>query len=247
MKARLFCLKHKKMNSTYFDDLEIENYFDFDTAPSMPTTPGFLGTNPQEVLIDTAPRMNADGKLRDKLKKFAQSNAGKKILKIGGIAAGAGVLVAFGPQIIAALAPVLPAMKTALAKKGVKAKGLGDVIKKFSQTQLSLSDDDKKDPKKIVLGILQFFKAAKDRRAAGTASPLDNLILQEADETIQKIADGTLSVEEVTSDAANDTAKVTKQLTTDAATTTTTETKKTGIDFKIVLIVLVAVFFLTKK
>ena len=236
------------MNSTYFDDLEIENYFDFDTAPTMPTTPGFLGTNPQDVLIDTAPRMNADGKLKEKLKKFAQSDKGKKILKIGGLVAGAGVLVAFGPQIIAALSPVLPAMKTALAKKGVKAKGLGDVIKKFSQTQLSLSDEDKKDPKKIVMGILQFFKAAKDRRAAGTASPMDNLLLQEADETIQKIADGTLSVEQITSDEANDTAKVTKQLTTDAATTTTTtETKKTGIDFKIVLVVLVAVFFLTKK
>lgn len=235
------------MNSTYFDDLEIENYFDFDTAPTMPTTPGFLGTNPQDVSIDTAPRMNADGKLKEKLKKFAQSDKGKKILKIGGLVAGAGVLVAFGPQIIAALSPVLPAMKTALAKKGVKAKGLGDVIKKFSQTQLSLSEEDKKDPKKIVQGILGFFKAAKDRRAAGTSSPLDNLLLKEADETIQKIADGTLSVEEVTSDEANDTAKVTKQLTTDAATTTTTETKKTGIDMKIVLVVLVAVFFLTKK
>jgi hypothetical protein len=233
------------MNSTYFDDLEIENYFDFDSAPTMPTTPGFLGTNPQDVSIDTAPRMNADGKLKEKLKKFAQSDKGKKILKIGGLVAGAGVLIAFGPEIIAALAPVLPAMKTALAKKGVKAKGLGDVIKKFSQTQLSLSDEDKKNPKKIVQAILGFFKAAKDRRAAGTASPMDNLLLQEADETIQKIADGTLSVEEVTSDAANDTAKVTKQLTTDAATTT--ETKKTGIDFKIVLVVLVAVIFLTKK
>lgn len=236
--------------STYYDDLEIENYFDFDSQPNIPTEPGLVGTRPTGIAISTAPRMNADGKLRDKLKAFAKSKAGKTILKLGAAGAGAAFLIAFGPEIIAALAPVLPAMKTFLAKKGIKAKGLGNVVKKFHETQIGElpKEGTSADKAKAVLkGILGFFKAAKERRAAGTSSPLDNLILKEADETIQKIGDGTLSVEEVTSDEANDTAKVTKQLTTDTATTTTTETKKTGIDFKIVLVVLVAVFFLTKK
>lgn len=230
----------------YYYDLDIENYFDFDSAPTMPTTPGFLGTNPQDISIDTSPKMNADGKLKEKLKKFAQSDKGKKLLKIYAGAGIAAVLIAAGPAIISALSPVLPAMKLLLSKKGIKAKGLKEILKKFTETQLQLSDADKKDPKKIIQGILGFFKAAKDRRAAGTASPLDEEILTTADTTIQKIGDGTLSVDDALEiDEAP--AKNTKQLTTDTATTTTTETKKTGIDMKIVLVVLVAVFFLTKK
>lgn len=237
--------------STYYDDLEIENYFDFDSAPTMPTTPGFLGTNPQDVSVNTAPRMNADGKLRDKLKAFVKSKAGKTLLKISALGGGVAVAIAFGPELIALIAPLLPAMKTALANKGIKAKGLGNVIKKFHETQIGALPEDAsagQKAKQMVEGILGFFKKAKEKRANGTASPLENLVLKTADETIQKIGDGTLSVEEVTSDESNDTAKVTKQITTDTATTTTTtETKKTGIDFKIVLVVLVAVFFLTKK
>ena len=229
----------------YYYDLDIENYFDFDSAPTMPTTPGFLGTNPQDVSINTSPRMNADGKLKEKLKKFAQSDKGKKLLKIYAGVGIAAVLIAAGPAIISALSPVLPAMKLLLSKKGIKAKGFKEILKKFTETQLSLSAEDKKDPKKIIKGILGFFKAAKDRRAAGTASPLDEEILNVADTTIQKIADGTLPVDDALE--IDEPAKNTKQLTTDTATTTTTETKKTGIDFKIVLIVLVAVFFLTKK
>ena len=234
--------------STYYDDLEIENYFESDGQPDIPTLPGLVGTRPQDISVSTAPRMNADGKLKDKLKKFVQSDKGKKLIKIYAGLGIAAVLIAAGPEILAALSPVMPAMKQLLAKKGIKAKGLKEILKKFTETQLQLSDADKKNPKKIVQAILGYFKAAKDRRAAGTASPEDEIILKTADETIQKIGDGTLSVDAaLETDVDEAPVKNTKQLTTDAANTTTTETKKTGIDMKIVLVVLVAVFFLTKK
>jgi hypothetical protein len=235
-------------NDYYFDDLDIENFFlDDQREPGvLPTRPGLVDTRPEPVRQATRPKVdplmgpvqfNADGKLKDKLKKFAQSSKGKKIIKL--VIAG-GVAIAFGPQIIAALGPVLPAMKTALTKQGLKAKGPGDIIKKFTDTQLKMSDGDKKDPKKILKAIFGFFKAAKDRRAAGTASPLDEIVLKTADDTIQKISDGTLSVDQaVEGDLPGAATGRTRE-------TTTTE-KKGGIDMKIVLIALVAVFFLTKK
>ena len=235
-------------NDYYFDDLDIENFFieDQGISGNIPTRPGLVDTRPEPVRQATAPKVdplmgpvqfNADGKLKDKLKKFAQSSKGKKIIKL--VIAG-GVAIAFGPQIIAALGPVLPAMKTALTKQGLKAKGPGDIIKKFTDTQLKMSDGDKKDPKKILKAIFGFFKAAKDRRAAGTASPLDEIVLKTADDTIQKISDGTLSVDQaVEGDLPGAATGRTRE-------TTTTE-KKGGIDMKIILIALVAVFFLTKK
>lgn len=237
-------------NDYYFDDLDIENFFieDQGISGNIPTRPGLVDTKPEQDNQVTRPRVdplmkpvqfNADGKLKDKLKKFAQSSKGKKIIKL--VIAG-GVAIAFGPQIIAALGPVLPAMKTALTKQGLKAKGPGDIIKKFTDTQLKMSDGDKKDPKKILSAIFGFFKAAKDRRAAGTASPLDEIVLKTADDTIQKISDGTLSVDQaVEGDLPGAATGRTRE------TTTTTTEKKGGIDMKIVLIALVAVFFLTKK
>lgn len=236
----------------YFDDLDIENFFIEGERESgvLPTTPGLVSTRPQGLKESTSPkrnplmspvRMDADGKLKDKLKKFAQSDKGKKILKIGGLVAGAGLAIAFGPQLIAALGPVMPAMKTALTKGGIKAKGPADIIKKFTDTQLKMADGDKKDPTKIVKAIFGFFKAAKDRRAAGTATPMDELLLKTADNTIQKISDGTLSVDQaVEGEGAPD---VTPGKTKEG---TAGETK-TAIDFKIVLVVLVAVFFLSKS
>jgi hypothetical protein len=135
------------MKSTYFDDLEIENYFEANNPTKIPTEAGLVNTKPQGIDISTSPRMNADGKLRDKLKKFAQSDKGKKILKL--VIAG-GITVAFGPGLIAALGPVLPAMKILLNKKGISSKGPMDIIKKFTDTQLKMADGEKKDPKKIV-------------------------------------------------------------------------------------------------
>lgn len=235
-------------NDYYFDDLEIENFFidDKGMPGNIATEPGLVNTKPGQSFQKTGFRKadysfetyNADGKLKDKLKKFAQSDKGKKILKIGGLVAGASLAIAFGPQLIAALGPVFPAMKTALTKSGIKAKGPGDIIKKFTGSQLKMAEGDKKDPTKIVKAIFGFFKAAKERRAAGTASPLDELVLKTADDTIQKISDGTLSVDQaVEGDLPG--SKTTKE--------TTTTTEKKGFDMKIILVVLVAVFFLTKK
>jgi hypothetical protein len=235
------------MKSTYFDDLEIENYFESDGQPNIPTTPGLVGTRPNQVLISTAPRMNADGKLREKLQNFVKSKAGKTILKIGALSGGVAVAIAFGPELIALLAPVLPAMKAALAKQGIKAKGLGNVVKKFHETQVGELPKDANGPqraKQMVEGILGFFKKAKEKRANGTASPLENLLLTTADTTIQKLADGTTTVDAVVSDEANDTTKMKKDLVVGDATTTE---KKAGLNMPLVLIILVAVFFLSKK
>jgi hypothetical protein len=226
------------MKSTYFDDLDIENYFEVSNPTKIPTRTGLVNTKPDEVMIGTSPRMDADGKLRDKLKAFVQSDKGKKILKL---VIGGGIAIAFGPQLIAALGPVLPAMKTLLMKKGISAKGPLDIVKKFTDTQIKVADGDKKDPKKIVEAIFKFFKDAKDRRANGTASPLDETILNVADTTIQKISDGTLSVNQAVE------GDLPAGTTTTGKTETTATEKKTGIDMKIILVVLVAVFIISKK
>lgn len=232
------------MKSTYFDDLDIENFFEASNPTKIPTEAGLVQTKAQGINVSTAPRMDADGKLKDKLKAFAQSKKGKTILKITAGLGGAAVLIAFGPEIIAALTPVLPAMKALLAKKGIPTKGVGDVVKKFHETQIGplpkdASSSDK--AKNIVKGILGFFKNAKDRRASGTASPLDEIILNKADETIQKISDGTLSVDTIVNDT-TPTGTTTKETTAAAS-----GEKKTGIDMKIVLIALVAIFLIAKK
>jgi hypothetical protein len=185
---------------------------------------------------------NADGELKEKLKKFAKSKLAKTILIAG---AGAGIIIAAGPAIMAAIAPLLPAMKTILTKQGIKAKGAGDIFKKFHATQVGDLPKDAKGAegaKLMLKGVLGFFKKAKEKRAAGTASPLEELALQTADTTIQKISDGTLSVNQALE---GETPGVTPGRTKEK-TETTTE-KKGGIDMKIILIALVAVFFLTKK
>ena len=231
------------MKSTYFDDLEIENYFD--TNNSFPTNqPGLISTTPQQTGFATNPRgpkMNADGKLRDKLKAFAQSKKGKTIFKLSAIVGGVAVAIAFGPAIISALAPVLPAMKSFLAKKGISAKGPAQIVKKFHETQigdLPTEGSETEKGKKVVSGILEFFKKAKNRRDNGTQTALDDILLNKADETIQKISDGTLSVEAIVSDETPTKGSQT--------TTTTTEEKKTGFDMKMILIILVAVFVISK-
>jgi hypothetical protein len=232
-------------NDYYFDDLDIENYFisGIKEDGNLPTEPGLVNTNPAGVRENTAPRMNADGKLKDKLKAFVHSKKGKTILKIYAGIGAAAILIVFGPEIIAALAPVLPAMKALLAKKGIPTKGAGDVVKKFHETQIGPLPKDASDAdkaKNMVKSILGFFKNAKDRKAAGTQSPIDDLILNKADETIQKISDGTLSVDGIVTDTTPTGTKA-------ADTTDTTGTKKTGIDMKIILVVVVAVFLFAKK
>lgn len=241
----LFTTQKQMRNDYYFDDLDIENFFIDDERESglFPTRAGQVSTRPQGITERTAPRMDADGKLRDKLKKFAQSDKGKKLIKIYAGVGVAAVLVAAGPAILTALAPVLPAMKALLAKQGIKAKGLKDVLKKFTETQIKLEGDEKKDPKKIVSKILDFFKAAKERRAAGTASELDNLVLKTADETIQKISDGTLTVDGALEVDEAPAAGATPGRTKEATVTT----EKKGIDMKIILIALVAIFLFAKK
>jgi hypothetical protein len=231
----------------YFDDLDIENYFISGVKEDgvIPTEPGLVNTKPAGVRENTAPRMNADGELKDKLKAFVKSKKGKTILKITAGIGGAAVIIAFGPEIMAALAPLLPAMKSLLAKKGIPTKGAGDVVKKFHETQIGPLPKDASSgakAKNIVTGILKFFKNAKDRKAAGTQSPIDDLILNKADETIQKISDGTLGVEKIIADPTNSDTPGKPGDTTD-----TTGSKKTGIDMKIILVAIVAVFLFAKK
>ena len=240
-------------NDYYFDDLDIENFFieDQKISGDLPTRAGLVNTKPETVQIDrerTAPyadplqpsvQFNADGKLKDKLKAFAKSKLAKTILIAG---AGAGVIIAAGPAIMAALAPLLPAMKTILANQGIKAKGAGDILKKFHSTQVGDLPKDAKGAegaKLMLKGVLGFFKNAKERRASGTASPLEELALKTADDTIKRISDGTLSVNEVVNDETPATPGRTKEA--------TETTSKTGIDMKLILVVVVAVFLFAKK
>lgn len=178
----------------------------------------------------------------------------QKILKIGAVVGGATALVFFGPEIIAALTPVFPAMKAALAKKGIATKGLkvGEVAEKFSTEvagqPLPTDEDKAKRGLKIAKNILGFFAKAKERKKNGQATALDNLVLNKAEETTKKIAN--LSTDEA---EAVLTSLVTKDTADEkGATTSTTKegTESTGIDYKkylpIALGVLVLLFVLKK-
>lgn len=118
----------------------------------------------------------------------------QKILKIGVAIGGVTTLVIFGPEIMAALAPVFPAMKSALAKKGINVKGLkvGEVAEKFSTEVAGKAIPEDKDKAKrglkVAKNILTYFASAKKRRDEGKATELEKTLLTEADKVTDKIS-----------------------------------------------------------
>lgn len=180
----------------------------------------------------------------------------QKILKIGVALGGVTTLVVFGPQIMAALSPVFPAMKTALAKKGINVKGLkvGEVAEKFSTEvagqPIPEGTDKAKKGMAIAKNILGYFASAKKRRDEGKATELEKVLLNEADKVTDKIS----KLSE--SDAAKTLTNILTEGTADEGTsgasqgTTKEGTESTGMDFKkylpIALGVLVLLFVLKK-
>jgi hypothetical protein len=186
----------------------------------------------------------------------------QKILKIGVALGAVGTLVAFGPQIMAALAPVFPAMKTALTKKGINVKGLkvGEVAEKFSVEvagkAVPESGDKAKKGMAVAKNILGYFASAKKRRDAGTATDFEKVLLSEADKVTDKISNLSESdaaktlnniLTEGTADEGNDVAGASQGTTKE----TTESTESTGgMDFKkylpIALVVLGVLFFMKR-
>jgi hypothetical protein len=180
----------------------------------------------------------------------------QKILKIGALVGAATTLVVFGPQIMAALAPVFPAMKSALAKKGINPKGLkiGEIAEKFSTEVAGKPIPEGKDKAQkgmaVAKNVLGYFASAKKRRDAGTSTKLENALLDEADKVTDKIS----KLSE--SDAAKTLSNILTEGTADEGTevsgkgTTKEGTESTGMDFKkylpIALGVLVLLFVMKK-
>lgn len=174
-------------------------------------------------------------KLKDKLKKAA------KLLGAGGAIVGLGI--AFGPALLSAIGPMLPAIKSFLIKSGVDVKGMGpgEKLKTFYEKVFKEKADtkDKDGPKKIVEKILKFFKDLKDKKASGQLNPLEAALVDTAENTLKKIEAGTANVEDLVTDTTG-----TKGGTKEGVEVTT------KIDTKTILIAvaaLVALMYFSKK
>jgi len=182
----------------------------------------------------------------------------QKILKIGVALGAVGTLVAFGPQIMAALAPVFPAMKSALLKKGINPKGLkvGQVAEKFSTEvagkPIPEGGDKAKNGLQVAKNILGYFASAKKRRDEGTATEFEKKLLSEADKVTDKIsklsesdAAKTLNniLTEGTADEGTPVAKQTKEGVEDSSSTAGTDIKKY---LPIALVALGIIFFMKR-
>ena len=134
-------------------------------------------------------------KMKDKLKKAA------KIFAAGGLV---GAAIAFGPALISAIGPMLPAIKTFLIKSGVDVKGMGpgEKIKAFYKKVFKEEGDlkDKDGPKKMIEKILKFFKDLKAKKDSGQLNPLETALVDTAENTLKKIEAGTANVEDLVTD-----------------------------------------------
>jgi hypothetical protein len=166
----------------YFDstikDYELENYF-YDMLPVSHA----IGDRRRKKLASMT-----DEERTARRKKF------QTILKIGVAVGAVTTLVIFSAQIMAALAPVFPAMKSALAKKGINTKGLkvGEVAEKFSTEvagkAIPTDTDKTKRGLQLAKNILGWFASAKKRRDEGTATELEKALLTETDKVTDKIS-----------------------------------------------------------
>jgi hypothetical protein len=135
-------------------------------------------------------------KFKDKLKKAA------KLLGAGGAIVGLGI--AFGPALLSAIGPMLPAIKSFLIKSGVDVKGMGpgEKIKAFYEKVFKEKGNttDKDGPKKMIEKILKFFKDLKEKKASGQLNPLETALVDTAENTLKKIEAGTANVEDLVTD-----------------------------------------------
>ena len=163
---------------SYIDAIEMSTYFE-----------NYDGTNDDYHLSQ---------RFKDKIKKA--------LGPIAGIGAAVGLGIAFGPALLGAIGPMLPAIKGYLIKQGVDVKGMGpgEKIKAFYEKVFKEKADvkDKEGPKKVIEKILKFFKDLKDKKAKGELGPLENALVETAEKTIKGIDAGTVDVADVVNDGA---------------------------------------------
>jgi len=176
-------------------------------------------------------------------------------LKIGGVIGAATTLVFFGPEIIAMLTPVMPAIKASLKAKGIDPTKLkiGQIIKKFHEETTGKSlegKDEKKNGIQVAKEILDYFKKVKQKKADGTASPLETKMLDLAKTATKKIAEaGEGEVKNIMKNlVAEGTGEPELAGTPEKGTADKTPPAKveTKFDTKTIILVLVAIFVISK-
>lgn len=165
-----------KFDST-IEDYALENYWGIDDAQ----------------VSHFKKRKERLAKMTDE-ERTARRKKFQKILKIGVALGAVGTLIAFGPEIMAALAPVFPAMKAGLKAKGIDVKNLkvGQVAEKFSTEvagkPIPESGNAGEKAMKVAKNILGYFASAKKRKDEGTATELEKALVKKADEITDKIS-----------------------------------------------------------
>lgn len=166
---------------SYIDAIEMSTYFE-----------NYDGTN------DT---YNLKGDFREKLKKA--------LPKIAAVGAAVGLGIAFGPALLSAIAPMMPAIKKYLQSTGTNTKGMGpgEKLKAFYEKVFKEKADtkDKDGPKKVVEKILQYFKDLKERKKNGQLGPLEKSLVETAEKTISGIDAGTIDAADVVNDTTGET------------------------------------------
>lgn len=221
---------------TYYnliDDIEISNYFE----------------NYSEEDSQNLAKVNPEDDARTRKRKRFQN-----ALKIGAAIGAAAALVFFGPEIIAMLTPVMPAIKASLKAKGMDPSKMkiGEIIKKFHETSTGKKvegGDEKKNGLAMAKDILGYFKKLKEKKSNGTASPIETKMLELADNATAKIAEATDGEVKniMKSLVADGTAEQELSGKPATAKTESKDTKtETKFDTKTILIVLVAIFVFSK-
>jgi hypothetical protein len=176
------------------------------------------------------------GELRERLKKA--------LPKIAAIGAAVGLGIAFGPALLSAVAPMMPAIKKYLQSSGVDTKGMGagEKIKAFYKKVFKADPDlkDKEGPKKAIEKILQFFKDLKSKKDSGQLGSLEKALVETAEKTLLGIESGNVDP----ADLVNETETGSKGKSKEGVEVTT------KIDTKTILIAvaaLVALMYFSKK
>ena len=136
------------------------------------------------------------GRVKEKLKKAFP--------KIAAVGAAVGLGIAFGPQLLAVIGPMLPAIKGYLIKQGVNVEGMGpgEKIKAFYQKVFKSEPDlkDKDGPKKTIEKILTFFKTLKEKKASGQLTGLEKMLVDKTEKTLSDIENDKVDAADLVND-----------------------------------------------
>lgn len=188
--------------------------------------------------------------------RTARREKWQKILKIGAVVGAGTALVIFAPELIAMVAPLMKSIKAALVAQGENPSKMkiGEILEKFHKNNVAKSvegGDESAKGKNMIKGIIAYFKNLQEKKkSGGELTGLEKKMLEEADKATAKLesaAEGDIA-QTVKNMVASGTAE--ESLSGSGVNENPNVKPKTnamgGMDIKTILIVLVAIFVVSK-